>query len=82
MIGTAAANIVMTALQLYRLRIGLNGRLEGGQTVMITARIIVATVIMAAAARGLWYLLDTGLGRSLPAIEASTRTLRCGGAAS
>jgi putative peptidoglycan lipid II flippase len=66
-IGTAAANIVMTGLQLYRLRIGLNGRLEGAQTVMITARILIATVIMAAVARGLWYLLDGGLGRSLPA---------------
>ena len=67
-IGTASANLVMTALQLHRLRIGLNGRLEGAQTVMITARILVATVIMAAVARGLWYALDAGLGhRSLAA---------------
>jgi len=66
-IGTASANIVMTALQLHRLRIGLNGRLEGGQTIMITARILVATVIMAAVARGLWVLLNSSLGRSLPA---------------
>jgi putative peptidoglycan lipid II flippase len=64
-IGTASANLVMTALQLHWLRIGLNGRLEGGQTIMITARILVATVIMAAVARGVWYLLDRGLGRSL-----------------
>jgi len=70
-IGTAAANIVMTGLQLWRLRIGLNGRLEGGQTVMITVRILVATVIMAAVAWGVWYLLDAGLGRSLPAQIAS-----------
>ncbi len=28
-IGTVAANAVMTALQLHRLRIGFNGRLEG-----------------------------------------------------
>src|SRR6185437_7379665 len=66
-IGTAAANVVMTALQLHRLRIGLNGYLEGGQTLMITMRILVATVIMAAVARGLWVLLDSGLGDSLPA---------------
>jgi putative peptidoglycan lipid II flippase len=66
-IGTASANLVMTALQLHRLRIGLNGRLEGAQTVMITARILVATVIMAAVARGVWYALDAGLGRSLAA---------------
>jgi putative peptidoglycan lipid II flippase len=64
-IGTAAANVVMTGLQLYRLRIGLNGRLEGGQTVMITARILVATVIMAAVARGVWVLLNRGLGDAL-----------------
>ena len=66
-IGTAAANAVMTVLQLYRLRIGFNGRLEGGQTLMITARIAVATVIMAAAARGVWAVLDDLLGRSLVA---------------
>jgi putative peptidoglycan lipid II flippase len=66
-IGTAAANIVMTGLQLYRLRTGFNGRLEGGQTLMITARILAATVIMAALARGIWVALDRLLGRSLPA---------------
>ena len=66
-IGTASANAVMTALQLHRLRIGFNGRLEGAQTLMITARILVATVIMAALARGLWVGLDAALGRSLPA---------------
>jgi putative peptidoglycan lipid II flippase len=65
-IGTAVANIVMTALQLYRLRIGFNGRLEGAQTLMITVRILAATVIMAAVARGLWALLDRIFGRSLP----------------
>ncbi len=66
-IGTAAANMVMTVLQLHRLRIGLGGYLEGGQTLMITMRILVATVIMAAVARGVWYLLEAGLGRGLPA---------------
>jgi putative peptidoglycan lipid II flippase len=64
-IGTAAANIVMTALQLHRLRIGFNGRLEGGQTVMITARILVATAIIAAVAWVVWFALDSLLGRSL-----------------
>ena len=64
-IGTASANLVMTILQLYRLRIGLNGRLEGGQTLMITARITIATVLMAALARGIWVGLDHLLGRSL-----------------
>ena len=66
-IGTAAANLVMTILQLWRLRIGFNGYLEGGQTLMITARIVVGTVIMAAIARGIWVVLDHLLGESLPA---------------
>ncbi len=66
-IGTAAANIVMTALQLRRLRIGFNGHLEGGQTLMITVRIVVATVIMALLARGVWAVLNSVLGNSLPA---------------
>ncbi len=64
-IGTAVANMVMTALQLYRLRVGFNGHLEGGQTLMITVRIAVATVIMAALARAVWVGLDALLGRSL-----------------
>ena len=38
-IGTVAANIVMTALQVRRLRIGFNGHLEMAQTTMITIRI-------------------------------------------
>jgi putative peptidoglycan lipid II flippase len=66
-IGTAAANLVMTILQLWRLRIGFNGYLEGGQTLMITMRILVGTVIMAAVARGIWVLLEHLLGESLPA---------------
>ena len=66
-IGTVSANIVMTGLQLYRLRTGFNGRLEGAQTMKITARILAATVIVAALARGIWGLLDNLLGRSLPA---------------
>jgi peptidoglycan biosynthesis protein MviN/MurJ (putative lipid II flippase) len=45
----------------------LNGRLDGRQTLMITARILVATAIMAVIARGLWLLLDRLLGQSLPA---------------
>jgi putative peptidoglycan lipid II flippase len=66
-IGTASANAVMTAMQLYRLRVGLNGRLEGAQTLMITMRILVATVIMAALARGIWVGLDHLLGSSFAA---------------
>ena len=64
-IGTAIANIVMTALQLRRLRRGFNGRLEARQTTMITARIAVATGILAAVSWGVWDLLDRLLGHSL-----------------
>jgi putative peptidoglycan lipid II flippase len=63
-IGTAVANLVMTVLQLHRLRVGFNGRLEGGQTLMITSRILVATVIMAAVARGVWAAVDGVFGHS------------------
>jgi putative peptidoglycan lipid II flippase len=64
-IGTAAANIVMTALQLRRLRTGFNGRLEGGQTLMITMRILVASAITAAVARGIWTALNSLAGGSV-----------------
>jgi putative peptidoglycan lipid II flippase len=53
-IGTLAANIVMTALQLRRLRIGFNGRLELEVTLMITMRILVATAIGTAAGWAVW----------------------------
>jgi putative peptidoglycan lipid II flippase len=66
-IGTFVANAVMTALQLRRLHAGFNRRLEGRQTTMITARITVASIIMAAAAWIVWYVVDGVLGRSLPA---------------
>jgi putative peptidoglycan lipid II flippase len=63
-IGTAVANAVMTWLQLDRLRLGLGGRLEGRQTLMITLRILAATVVMAAVARGVWALVDSIVGTS------------------
>src|SRR2546427_143335 len=66
-IGTVAANVVMTVLQLVRLREGFSGRLEGALTTMITARIALASALLAAASWAVWYLLDRLLGRSLPA---------------
>jgi putative peptidoglycan lipid II flippase len=66
-IGTVAANATMAGLQLVRLRTGLNGRLEGAQTTMITVRIAVASALLAAASWAVWYILDRVLGRSLPA---------------
>jgi putative peptidoglycan lipid II flippase len=64
-IGTVVANALMTALQLQRLRAGFNGRLEGAQTTMITARITLAAALLAGVAFLVWYLLDRLLGRSL-----------------
>jgi putative peptidoglycan lipid II flippase len=66
-IGTLAANVVMTVLMLRRLRTGFNGRLEGAQTMMITARILIASIIMAAAAWASWRIVDALIGTSLPA---------------
>lgn len=66
-IGTVAANVVMTALQLRRLRAGLNGRLEGAQTTMITARIAIASALLAGVSWAVWRLLDDLLGVSLAA---------------
>jgi peptidoglycan biosynthesis protein MviN/MurJ (putative lipid II flippase) len=57
----------MTVLLLYRLRIGLNGRVEGAQTTMITARILLASGLLAGVSWVVWYVLDVLLGTSLPA---------------
>jgi putative peptidoglycan lipid II flippase len=64
-IGTLAANVVMTALLMYRLRIGLNGRVEGAQTTMITARILVASALLAGVSWGVWWLLNALFGDAL-----------------
>jgi putative peptidoglycan lipid II flippase len=66
-IGTISANVVMTGLQFHRLRIGLNGRLEGAQTTMITARILIASALLAGVSWGVWKLLEELLGGSLAA---------------
>jgi putative peptidoglycan lipid II flippase len=66
-IGTISANVVMFALQFWRLRTGLNGRLEGAQTMMITMRILIASALLAGVSWGVWKLLDSALGVSLPA---------------
>ncbi len=64
-IGTLAANIVMTWLQLRRLRVGFNGRLELDVTAMITVRIIIATAVATAVGWAIWRLLFAALGPSL-----------------
>jgi putative peptidoglycan lipid II flippase len=64
-LGTIIANVVMTALQFYRLRVGLNGHLEGAQTTMITIRILIASALLAGVSWGVWKLLNEALGVSL-----------------
>lgn len=66
-IGTALANAVMAALQIRRLKLGFNGRLELDQTLMITIRIVVASALLAGVSWLIWKGLDGLLGRSLPA---------------
>ncbi|MHB1537847.1 MAG: murein biosynthesis integral membrane protein MurJ [Solirubrobacteraceae bacterium] len=66
-IGTVVANVLMTAMQLRRLRTGFNGRLEGAQTTMITARIAVASIMLGVVSWAIWQLLSHLLGGSLPA---------------
>jgi putative peptidoglycan lipid II flippase len=66
-IGTVAANAVMTALQLHRLRTGFNGHLEGAQTAMITVRILLASALLGAVSWVVWTILDRLFGASLPA---------------
>ncbi len=70
-IGTVAANAVMTYLQARRLREGLNGRLDGGQTTMITVRVLAASALLAGVSWVVWRLLDDLLGTSLIAQIAS-----------
>ncbi len=64
-IGTVAANAVMTVLLLRRLRTGFNGHLEGAQTTMITARILLASALLSVVSWGVWKGLETLLGVSL-----------------
>ena len=64
-IGTAVANAVMTGLLYQRLRVGFNRRLDDTHTLMITARVLAASVAMAVVARVLWAGLDSLLGTSL-----------------
>jgi putative peptidoglycan lipid II flippase len=66
-IGTVTANAIMTALQFHRLRIGFNGSLEGAQTTMITARILLASALLGVVSWVVWTVLNRLFGASLPA---------------
>jgi putative peptidoglycan lipid II flippase len=66
-IGTVLANALMTWLLLSQLRKGFNGRLEGAQTTMITARIALASILLGAVSWPVWWVLNMLFGGSLPA---------------
>jgi putative peptidoglycan lipid II flippase len=66
-IGTVAANALMTALLLHRLRIGFDGRLDGSQTTKITARIMAASVLLGVISWAVWSVLDRLLGTTFAA---------------
>ena len=66
-VATAVASAAMTAGQAYYLRRELGGRLEGYDTTRAVARILVASILLAVVGYAVWWVLDTVLGRSLPA---------------
>ena len=55
----------MTGLQLRRLQVGFNGRLELEKTLMITIRILLATAVAVALGWLVWTGLDAVLGHAL-----------------
>ena len=63
-VGTLAAQVVMLGMQLQQLRARF-GRLDAIQTVRITARIALASALLAGVAWGVWRLLEGVLGSSL-----------------
>jgi putative peptidoglycan lipid II flippase len=73
-VGTAIGSAAMTWGQVIYLRRGLNGRLEGGETMRALVRILAASAALAVVAYLLWAGLDDVLGRSLPAQIISVGT--------
>ncbi len=66
-IGTVIANAYMTYVLVIFLRPRLGGLMEGRQTAQTTARIALAAAGMAVVSWGVWTLVDSLLGRSVPA---------------
>jgi putative peptidoglycan lipid II flippase len=78
-IGTAVASALMTALQAVYLRRELAGRLDGRQTIMITARVTAASIVMAAGAYVIYSALDFVLGRTVAAQVITVGAAAAGG---
>jgi putative peptidoglycan lipid II flippase len=65
-LSTSLVNIAGTAALLVLFRRRMAG-FELGETVWSFVRVIAASAVLAVVGWGIWYLLDSGLGRSLPA---------------
>jgi putative peptidoglycan lipid II flippase len=65
-LSTAVCNVAGTAALLVLLRRHV-GRIEGGEIVASTVRIVAASAVVAAVAFGVWKPLDASLGRSFGA---------------
>lgn len=66
-LGTVAGNLGMTIGQTWRLRRLLDGSLEGRRTAIAVAQTVAASALLGLVSYGVWWTLDTALGRSLPA---------------
>ena len=65
-LGTTVSNVVLTVLEARRLREGLGG-LELTRTLKAMLLMLAAAALLGVVAYGVWYGLDSLLGRSLPA---------------
>ncbi|MGH2840184.1 MAG: murein biosynthesis integral membrane protein MurJ [Solirubrobacteraceae bacterium] len=80
-VGTALGSAAMTWGQIIYLRRGLNGRLEGRETLAALLRILLASAALAGVVYLLWSGLDNLLGRSLVAQIISVGTALTAGLA-
>lgn len=61
-IGTVASSVGMTTAQMFFLRRQLSGSIEGRQTAITAAKIILASAALAGAAWGVWSVLEAAVG--------------------
>jgi putative peptidoglycan lipid II flippase len=78
-VGTAVASAGMTFLQARHLKRLLHGDFETYDLVRALARISVAAILLAGASYGTWWVIDSILGRSLPAQLISVGTAAAAG---
>jgi putative peptidoglycan lipid II flippase len=79
-VGTVVGTIGMMAAQAYLLRRDLEG-IEGARTLAAALRMIAAALLLGAVSYGIWYGLDTALGRALWAQAVSLGVAVLAGAA-